>query len=199
MFKKVAKFIRYALFILPIVLFILGVSGKFNIFEEIADQEVSVTLDNKKNRTDDYLVDSRTVVYYDVLRSINSPERLIIGQGVIFNIKTVFAEHNSNFESGRKNVEAGLLNILLRYGILGVITFFLLLFVSSGLGINHSNNSMTVLTGIYISFKFLFLFVEEANISISTYLALSICLNPYIRHLTDYDIKLFFKNNLTIV
>lgn len=191
------KLTRHICFLLPLVFCFLGYIGSMNIFEEMQSLEFTSDAGIKKNRTN-VMLDTRTPVYVDVVNAFEqSPEDLFLGKGSVTRIKTTaFRSYTDEAHIGRRAVEAGILNILLYYGIVGLLAFFILMYYSSYLGISKSNNTLCVIAAIYIAYKFFYMFVEDADINITTYLAIGICLNPYIRELSDSDVfALINKNN----
>ena len=45
------------------------------------------------------------------------------------------------------------------------------------------------MTGLYVVFKFMFIFIEEPRISMITYFAIGLCMNPEFREMSDSEIK----------
>lgn len=183
-FKKVAIASRRCFFIAPFIFAILGVTQTFNIFADFESMDMSnISLSNgRKSESHTFNVDSRTVVYVDVLNSIQDPYDLLVGQGSVINLESAWTET-------RHSVEAGILNIFLRYGLIGCFVFFYLAWHFSRVGIKKTNNMLTVLAGLFIAYKFLLSFMDDANIDPTVYIAMGICINPYIRNLTDKDIE----------
>lgn len=193
-FKKI---MWISCFIFPIIFLFLGISGRYNIFTELMSSNIQIE-GGSKDRT--YFVDSRTVVYADVFSSIEDVGSLIYGNSPVSKIKTHMALRYSSYKNGRNSTESGFLNILYFYGILGVVCFLCLALYSSYLSVFHSNNKLAILLGLYVSFKFLFIFIEEAHISMITYFAIGLCLNPDFRKMFDEDIKsVFNRDNKAIV
>lgn len=188
LFKKIAIVSRHFFLMAPFIFLILGVTQTFNIFADFESMDMSnISLSNgRKAESHTFNVDSRTMVYADVVKSIQNPYDLLVGQGSVINLESEWTET-------RHSVEAGILNIFLRYGLIGCFVFFYLAWHFSRVGIKETNNMLTVLAGLYIAYKFLLSFMDDANIDPSVYIAIGICINPYIRNLTDKDIEFRLK------
>ncbi len=177
-----------ACFIVPVFFLILGVSGKYNIFKELMSTKITIS-GGGKNRT--YLVDSRTAVYKDVFRSLDNMESWIIGKSPVSKIKTQM--NLMNKKEGRGRTESGFLNILYFYGLIGVLCYMCLSIYASYLAVFCTNNKLVTLVGLYVAFKFLFIFIEEPNITMTTYFAIGLCLNPVFRNMEEVEVKEFLK------
>lgn len=185
---KYRMLIWTTLLILPFTLFFLGVTGKYNVFKELMSSDIKIEASGSKNRRN-YLTDSRTMVYYDVLTSISGVKGWVFGYSPVSKIKTQMAKNNSAYKEGRNSTECGFLNTLFQYGIIGILCFFFIIVYSSYLGLFESNNKLAMLIGAFVAFKFLFMFVEEPNISMTTYFAIGLCLNPNFRKMSDKQLK----------
>jgi hypothetical protein len=177
------KTIRILFFIIPILFLILGVSGRFNVFAGVEELDVSeYNLESRKSDTHMLNTDSRTGVYMDVLASIEGPADILFGKGVVIILPSAWTDD-------RNSVEAEILNLYLRYGLIGCVVFFSLLWRISKKGMYETKNTLTMLISAYIAYRFMFMFIEDAGINPSIYVALGICLNPTIRNMTDKEIK----------
>lgn len=189
---KFRKFIWYTFMVLPLILLLLGVIGKYNVFRELMSSDIHIEVSGSKNRSN-YLTDSRTMVYLDVFTSIDGVSGWLLGYSPVSKIKTHMAENDSAYKKGRNSTECGFLNILFRYGVIGAFCFFLMLAYSSYLGLFKSNNKLAMLIGAFVAFKFLFVFIEEPNISMTTYFAIGLCLNSNFRNMSDEQLKEIFS------
>ena len=55
----------------------------------------------------------------------------------------------------------------------------------SNLGMYKTNNTLTLLASLFVAYKFAYMFIEDPNINIATYISLGICINDKIRMMTD--------------
>lgn len=92
-------------------------------------------------------------------------------------------------KEGRNRTESGFLNILYFYGIVGILCYMCLSIYASYLAISHSNNKLATLVGLYVAFKFIFIFIEEPSITMTTYFAIGLCLNPMFRNAEEDEVK----------
>ena len=180
LFVKSAKRLRICLFALPIFFVILGYMGNFNVFANLEENDFS-ELNIGSGRKDDSRkinTDSRTGVYQDVIGSVEGSVDFIFGKGEVINLDV-------DWISTRHSVEVGILNVFLRYGILGCFVFFLMFWKISNLGMYKTNNTLTLLASLFVAYKFAYMFIEDPNINIATYISLGICINDKIRMMTD--------------
>lgn len=181
---KFRKITWFASFILPIIFLFLGISGRYNFFAELMSSDVNIS-GGSKNRA--YMVDSRTAVYEDVFHSFKGAESLLFGNSPVTKIKTRM--NIMERKEGRNRTESGFLNILYFYGIVGILCYMCLSIYASYLAISHSNNKLATLVGLYVAFKFIFIFIEEPSITMTTYFAIGLCLNPMFRNAEEDEIK----------
>ena len=190
-FSKIVKLAHLSFYILPLLFIFLGFSGIVNVFEAMENSNTEVSLGGKKGgagRSSN--VDSRTAIYTDVAMNIDNLKTLVIGNGPTYKIKvfTTFGMGSDQYNEGRGSVEVGILNILMFYGMFGCLAFFFLCFYASSNSMK-SNNSFIKLIGVFVAYKFMFSFIEDPAINVTTYLAIGICLNGEIRRMSDKDIK----------
>lgn len=188
--KHILRYARILFFIAPIVLLFLGIFGNFNVFSSIEGMDVSsYNIESRKSEDRLLNTDSRTGVYLDVLNNIEGPSDIIIGKGCVITLPSAWT-------TDRHSVEAEFLNIYLRYGLVGCVVFFLLLWKISNKGMYETNNTLTMLVSVYIAYRFLFTFIEDAGLNPIIYVALGICLNPSIRNMTDEQLKIVLNKKI---
>lgn len=196
------KSIRLLLLISPIMLFYLGVFGKFNVFE-IGDLLPEYSLDEtKKGTSQDIFVDSRTSIYSDVLLELKEKNSYLFGLGLLGKTKTSLSEDNNSdydkvYKEGRRETESGMLNFIQWGGAVGAVLYFLLFFTASHFAIYDSNNWFLKMLGMWLSYKLLFSFIEDPlSFSIGSlflFLSIGICFNKNMRSLSDFEIARLFK------
>lgn len=158
---RLLRIINFSLLVVPLILFTLGVSGIFNVFEDISNsKELQVTTNQTTGET--LGGDSRTFLYVEVIQSISKNGSLVFGNGMCEGYESfVIDVSNGTYNNKRYESEVGILNVLMQSGIIGVVIYFLLLFKVSFLAINHSSNGLAKVLGLFISFRWMFSFVEE--------------------------------------
>ena len=180
-----------ACFILPALFLFLGISGRYNFFAELMSTNINISSGSKDRA---YMVDSRTAVYEDVFRSFDDAGSLILGNSPVSKIKTQMNIQDQ--EKGRNRTESGFLNILYYYGVIGVLFYMCLSMYASHLAVFRSNNRLATLIGLYVAFKFLFIFIEEPSITMTTYFAIGLCLNPEFRNMEEEEVKQILQGKI---
>lgn len=195
---------RVVLLFMPIVFLILGLSGVFNIFL-LGDMMQAYSIDTGDGNKQELLIDSRTSIYVDVFSELERQEAFVFGLGASGKTKTSlseisYADFDKIYKEGRRRTESGMLNYIQWGGMIGGLVYFLLFVKASYFGIYRSKNWFCVVLGVWLAFKGLFSFIEDATYfsisSIFIFFALGICLNKNIRALTDLEIKMFFNKSL---
>ena len=202
--KRVIKIVLYwALILLPITLFALGITGAFNIFQYMEDSYSYQAAGSKR----DMFVDSRTAIYDDVFSELREKDAIVWGLGGNGKTRTSLTElKNTKYEEkyryGRPGTESGMLNYIQYGGLIGFLAYGLLLIVGSFRAVFKSNNQLMVLIGLFIAFKFLFSFLEDRigfqPASFYLFLTVGMCYNVKFREMDDdemseYVQQMFFR------
>lgn len=168
--KNFLNMLRNILFILPFVLFSLGVSGTFNIFKmdeylgvEAKTESTNVFTGEKK--IEDLAADTRTGLYIEVLATANKYNTWVFGRtparGNETDLFNELAEVTGRQE--RSGNEVAILNIFTWTGLVGVFFYFVCFYYASHLAINRSNNYFSKILGIYLAFRWCYAWVEDIN------------------------------------
>lgn len=201
---KIVERVRIALFIIPIVLFVLGVSGMFNVFkmdEYIKGEYKSMGVDGEGNREEqDLIVDTRTFLYEEVLESAVNNNYWLLGRtparGNDSETFGVFAaELTGRYE--RLSNEIGLANVFTWTGLVGVILYSLVFFRSSYLAVNKSRNIYVKMLGVYVAFRWLYSWIEDVNNFTLNYFMLMImfglCFSHSFRNMTNNEVAIWAR------
>ena len=180
----------------PLILLTLGLNGDFNIFEFISSSnDFSYAVKNRGEYTN-MNSDTRTFIYVEVLNSIDSIKELVFGNSMVSDYNSDFFDSADEF-GVRKSSEVGALNILMLYGLFGMVSFLLIIFRISFLAIYDSNNNLSKMLGLVIAAKFITIFIEE-----NTKFDLNFCFfwlmvgllsSAHFRSLSDASIKNYFS------
>ncbi|MFD1294230.1 hypothetical protein ACFQ5N_10320 [Lutibacter holmesii] len=195
---KYLKKIRVFLLFLPFFLVTLSFFG-LNIFVFFDEYKTEYSIKGKDNLDISMVNDSRTGVYLDAWNGVTKENNLIFGISAAGYHDTFLKDifDGSNLKNGRLGSEVGILEYLLRGGLVFVLVIVLLHYFASKLAIYKSNNLLCKFLGVYISFRLFFLFIEAQvsfNLSnISTFLALGLCLNQTFRNFTNNEMKTFLN------
>ena len=163
------EFVRKAFFIIPIIFFVLALSEVFNIFNIKQYSSIEFTQSRVGNDgetgEDDISADTRTGLYTEVLNSAKKNDYMWLG-------RTPARGNDSNFfydaiyitgRAERMGNEVGILNVFTWTGIIGVVLYMLVFYSASYVALNNSNNFYCKIISIYISFRWLFCWVEDIN------------------------------------
>ncbi len=188
------------MFFIPILLFILGASGIFNIFKinDYIKKDIKTTgVDIYGDRSEISLIDdTRTFLYVEVLESAINNNYWVFGRTPARgNDSLTFGlfefEWTGRYE--RLSNEIGLANIFTWTGIIGVIIYFLLFFHASSLAINKSNNIFSKILGLYIAFRWMYSWIEDyQNFTINfllLWMLIGLCLSNSFRKMRNEEVK----------
>lgn len=185
------------LFILPIIFFILGVTGSFNIFDMQSYIDREVVVEGAAGNTENMLADTRTFLYRETLTSMDKHNSFLFGEGGCGKYESL-AFKNDLFGAYRYASEVGILNTLLYSGIIGVLLYALVFYKASRLAICQSNNVLAKLIGLFVIFRWDYFFVEEfTNFNTNFFflwLMIGMCLSPTFRNMSDEEIENLIVN-----
>jgi hypothetical protein len=194
--KAILNTLRNAFISIPLILAILGASGIFNVYQ-VADQSKDLMTFSREEGNISLGHDSRTGVYTDAFNAIVDNDAYLFGISPAGYHKTFLADKYSILRKGRLNTEVGILLYLMRGGLIFVLIVSLIHYYAAYYAINKSNNMLSKSLGIFIAFRYLFLFIEGAHTftlySISIFMVIGLCFNEYFRSLTDSQVTALFK------
>jgi hypothetical protein len=207
---KAIKLGRIVFLLTPILLLILGITNIFNVFrmDEYISGDFSFQQSNSyggNQREALLLDDTRTFLYEESILSAIKNKYVLFGRS--------FARgYDSNWQARRSeragkivttNVvdrisEVAIINIFTWMGLFGVCIYFWIFIKASSLAIYHSNNSYIKIVGLYLTFRWMYGWVEDfqgLNISTLTlWMMLSICFSKSLRNLNNYQISKFMRS-----
>jgi hypothetical protein len=153
--------LRLTMFAVPPLLIVSSIIFNFNIFNEFSKLK-SYYITTNKGEVENLVGDTRTFLYVEVLSQLNFTDSYIFGESAAgYYESKVFYNTGGAIRGKRYGSEVGILNIMLRYGLLGVISYFLLLYAVSYISINNSNNDLSKLIGLFIASRWVISFFEE--------------------------------------
>ncbi len=171
--------------IVPIILLILGVSGRFNVFEIGADKE------------DNLYADTRTLVYQEVIMSSVRHDYVLNGRTFASGYDSVFQEQfQKKASTAVRTSEVSACNIFTWMGIIGLLLYFMVYVASIYHSVFKSNNDYIKVLGLFLAFRWLMAFVEDVNgfntVNFSIIIVISLCLNRCIVYMNNNE----FENTL---
>lgn len=189
----------YITFIIPTILLILGFSGKFNVFEYIAERDELVVAEDVRAIN----TDSRTAIYLDVFGELDRQEAYLFGLGG--NGKTAtslvdcrWGDFDVVYKNGRAATESGMLNFIQYGGVFGWLcyTFLFVAFVYNGLF--KSKNQFVMLISIVACFHYIYSYIEDKyTVNPHTFyfmIMYGICLNKEFLNMNDEDMKCYLRS-----
>ncbi len=192
---------RVFLLIAPLLLFVLAITGVFNIFnieEYVEGDYKSVEVIDGKRKETTAVADTRTFLYAEVL--ISAIKHNYVLQG-----RTPARGNDSNFfglhqlrelKTGKKERyanEVSILNIFTWTGLIGVMLYFLVFLKASYLAVVKSNSFFMKILGLFVAFRWVYAFIEDfSNFNlyyIFLWIMIGMCYSSDFRMMTDEEIK----------
>jgi hypothetical protein len=200
------KITSWSLFIAPIILIYLGISGQFNVFEDLSSNTGKY---KETRRVDGKIVeedlagDTRSFIYIEVLGSAiknnyflwgRSPARgndsLAFGESISQELGTDKKERHKN--------EVNFPNVFTWLGLIGMLLYCAIYFKSAYLALYKSQNIFLKLVGVFIAFRFLYGWVEDINnfdiLSISIWMMIGMAFSEEFRNMTNQEFKNWVKS-----
>ena len=199
-------FIHFLLYLIPIVLLVLGLTGTFNIFQDLSDEEqTEITRSNDVDEEEqnepaqDLTADTRTFLYIEVIASAIEGDYVLFGNSIgRGNKSTLIWTDIEDLESERLMNEAHMLNIFTWTGILGIILYTIMYLQSSCLGLFYSKNRFVPLIACAVAFHWAMMWLEECPsfnpMDYALFLLLGVCFSPRFRRMSDMEFRLWFRS-----
>lgn len=208
-FRKIVwpyKLLRILAFLLPFILLVLGVAGVFNVFdfESYMGDSDKYTVNNKQGNDESLLADSRTILYSEAVTSAVTNDYVLQGRSMSRGYDSPFFAYlyDTNQYTGRygerRTSESLLLTVFTYFGIFGVVIFFIIFWIATSRAISNSNNIYIKMLGLYMCFRWVWLWIEDyARVDANTLLMwfmLAMCFSPYWRNLSNEEFKKIIKS-----
>ena len=194
-FKRWMKEIVYVLWVLPIVMLGLGVTGVFNVFnieEELGLEGTYMIKSSNSGEDVSALTDTRTFLYSEEITSAIKNNYVIQGRSMARGYDSLFFGDNDESKRGeRGKCETSILNIFNYFGLIGVIIYFGIFVTASYKAIAHSKNVYVPIIGVYVAFRWLFGWIEDfSNFDLNylfLWIMISICYSDEYRNMTNQE------------
>lgn len=195
------KLAHALLLLLPIVLLIVGFLGIFNPFKMDdyikGDMTREVKNESGENYDDDLKADTRTFIYTNVSYTMDLYDAWIMGRSPAYGdegpIGVASEINNETHQRGRYGNEVQIMNILLWYGVIGCVLYFLMYARASFLAIYRSRSSIMKGIGIYVAFLWMWSFIWEITkfevFFMMNIAFLGVCFSNKYREMTDKDFE----------
>lgn len=201
--SSILETVRLVLIITPIVLFILGATGIFNIFhtdEYLGEQQITKTSLDGRQYEENLVGDTRTFIYEEVLTSAVNNSYWLFGRTPARGNDSAAFGTESFLLTGRYERmanEVGIANVFTWMGLVGVVLYLFVFFRASFLAVNRSRNIYAKMLGIYVAFRWLYSWVEDVNNFTLNYfilwLMIGMCLSTSFRLMTDYEVTIWIR------
>lgn len=189
------------LMLLPLLLLGMGVSGVFNVFkmdEYINGDYTQEIRSNQGIEKDDLKADTRTFIYQNVFYTLNKYDGWLFGRNTSNGdegIEGFFIKEGKITVKGRFGNEVGIMDILLWYGLIGVILYFLIYLRASFIAIYQSKNLYAKAVGLYVASMWAWSFIWEKPMFETFFMMdlifLGLCFSNKFRNMTDKEIKIW--------
>lgn len=203
---RILKIIHWACYITPVVLLILGLSGTFNIFEDLSSNEgkyIEKRVVNGKQVEEDLSADTRTFIYVEVIESALKHNYVIWGRtpargndSMAFG--TFQAEELKTGKYERHGNEVCHTNVFTWLGLIGVILYSLIYLRSSYLAIYKSKNIYIKFIGCFIALRWAYGWVEDMNnfsiMNIALWMMIAMGLSIKFRNMTNLEMREWVQN-----
>lgn len=193
------KIIHWGLYIVPIILLTLGITGKYNIFSENQEKYAQ----QSKGISTELSADTRTFIYKEVIESAINNNYIIWGRTPARgNDSQAFGALNAEeLKTGkyeRYMNEVCHPNVFTWLGLLGLIPWCLIYLTSSYLAIYKSNSFYLKIIGIFIAFRFFLGWIEDMNefsiYGLSVWISIGMGMSPFFRRMDDKLFISWYKN-----
>jgi O-antigen ligase len=201
--KKILLFIHSTIFIVPFFFIVGAVYFDYNFFKDgVSSEEYIVNVgENESNLR----ADTRTFLYVEILADLKGYEWLL-GKSAIGSYQSSFFGMGGADDNGKRySCEVGILNILLRNGIIGVLIYMILLFRLTRRAIRNSNNYLISSLALLLAFRWPLTFIEEFteyDLNFFFFWTLLGLISIYkVQKFTDNEVKIFIqskRNNISL-
>lgn len=190
--------LQLILFVLPLILLLFAALGTFNIF----------TLGEKNGLNEKYMIndsqyasgessmfsDTRTFIYEEeIISSINN-KYYIWGRSIARGYDSDFFGYQSDMDLNlnrgeRGGSEVGIMNVYNYFGLIGVIILALIYFIASYMALYKSQNTFVPIVGIFLSFRWVLLWIEDDQRfdmnNLFIWIIIGFCFSPWFRRMSD--------------
>lgn len=192
------KCLTTILLISPIIFFILGITGTFNILNIGKEMGWEQKVETAAGATKDIFSDTRTGLYVEVIQSAVKNDYILYGRSLArgydsndFMRMISKAIGFDYFERGAS--ETAILNIFTYMGIIGVALILLVFGNASIKAVFCSNNYYISIAGLYLAFRWAYSWVEEYQAFDYSYIFLWIiigmCMSDKFRSMNDDEFE----------
>lgn len=206
--NKVIKAVFVFLYLSPVVLLALGITGIFNIFSDTNEKYEGRDVLQEQGTSVDMSADTRTFIYQEVITSAVDHHYVLFGRTPARGNDTQFfydlgsdlqsVHHVNNIKHEREMNEVCFPNIFTWLGLVGMLLYILIYLWASYLGVFKSNSFYVKMAGIVTAFNFAYGWIENVNnfdiLNVVYWTFISICLSSQFRNMNDDDFNKWFSS-----
>lgn len=204
--NKLLKIVHWACYIGPIILLTLGLTGTFNIFEDLSSNQgkyVEKRVVNGQLVEEDLSADTRTFIYVEVIESALRHNYVIWGRTPARgNDSMAFGAFSAEeLKTGKYERHVNELchtNVFTWLGLIGVILYSLIYLRSSYLAVYKSNNIYIKFLGCFIAFRWAYGWIEDFNrfdiMNISLWMMIAMGMSIQFRSMNNKQFRLWVNN-----
>ncbi|ANH80631.1 hypothetical protein A8C56_06220 [Niabella ginsenosidivorans] len=190
---------------LPVVLLILGITGTFNLFEDMASNKgkyVEKKVVGGEVVEDDISSDTRTFIYTEVIQSAVKHRYIVWGRTPARGNDSesfgyLMAEGLKTGKYERFRNEVCFPNVFTWLGLVGLLLYMFIYLKSAYLAIYRSNNLFIKIVGVFIAFHFMYGWVEDINVfdimNASIWMAISMGFSAQFRGMNNRQFGLWLR------
>ena len=205
---KILKITHWALYILPVVLLTLAITGVFNPFEALnknSGKYVEKKVENGQLVEDDLSADTRSAIYEEVIKSAVKNDYILWGRTPARGndsqtFGSLMAEDLKTGKFERHKNEVSFPNIFTWLGIVGMLLYCFIFLKASYLAVFKSRSIFMKLLGIFIAFHFCYGWVEDINnfdiMNISLWMVIAMAFSERFRAMSADNFKAWVNSLL---
>lgn len=210
-FKLYNSFLLKIIFVsgiaLPLILLWFGLFGGFNIFQSFVETE-TIEVRSTNNELQEQNTDTRTFLYNEVITDVIKNKSLLFGKSPSQGYNSPYFKERVKGSGGYHNgkryrCEVNFLNILLYYGLFGVVLYVLVLLRIAYLGLFKSNNILAKMLGLIFITRYVLSFLEEHTQYDTNFLFFWLIAgfvsSKAFRELSDNQLKLWFSGKIKLI
>jgi len=195
------EILRKLLFVLPLFLFFLGVTGQFNVFrmdDYLGDGNGTMTTSSGENLKED----TRTGLYVEVLQTAQKYNTWWLGRTPARGNETELFSDLALITGRTERLanEVGVLNIFTWTGLVGVFLYQMCFYRASWLALNRSSNRYMKWLGLIVAMRWCYSWVEDITMMhigfVTLWLMIGMCYSDRLRAMTDEMIGDWFRSIL---
>lgn len=193
--------VRWLLLAMPVVLFCLAITGKFNVFkmdEYLAGDFTTTVTSNGEEKEENLITDTRTALYEEVLASALKYDYVLSGRTPARgNESPSFGDYSLEVlrtgKMERFSNEVSILNIFTWTGAIGVFLYFFIFYKATRLAVYSSNSIFMRIVGINVAFRWAYAWVEDfSDFDLSYFflwVMIGMCFSKSFLLMTDSDVE----------